>query len=104
MPRTASGLAGAVGTQPLLSLSCADFLDAIERFESWHARWKIQPWQLAPRKDMNVGLDRFLLIERPGTNEQGVARRTVIATPYVGAAFVAKEYLVIPAAAPFEHE
>src|SRR5712692_7738655 len=104
MPHTTSDLAGAVATQPLLAFGGPNFLDAIERFESWSVRWKIQPWQLAPGEDMNIRCNRFWLIERPGTNEQGVARCTVIAAPYVGAASVAKEHLVFLPATCSEHE
>src|SRR5439155_12036882 len=80
------------------------FVDLVERLERWHTLWKVQPRQLAPREDVHIGPDRFRLVERPGTNEQVVAGRTVIAAPYVGSALAAEEHLVIFPAASFECE
>jgi hypothetical protein len=82
-PQAAENIKRYVAPQPLSALDRPNIMDVIKRFEHWDILWKTQPWHFAARKNMNIRLNGFRMIERPDANQQGIARRRIIFAPQV---------------------
>src|SRR5439155_22842667 len=76
-----SALPGDVAAQPFLTGGRPDLGDLVERLEGRLAGRQWQPWQLASREDVHVGLDLFGVVQGADPNEQCVAWRGVILAP-----------------------
>src|SRR5438132_6877866 len=98
-----SAAAALVAAQPLPALLGPDLVDPVERLERRHALGKLEPGQLATGEDVNVGPDRARIVERPGSDEKGIAGR-LIAAPQVRAAGIAEEDVVVLAGAAGQPE
>ncbi len=96
---------GEVEARALFARSRPDVVDLVSRLERDRIVGQFYPRQLAPREQVNVGLDRGGIVERPGADEQRLtAGCDCVAAPYVGAAVGAEERLVILAGASTERD
>ena len=97
-------MSGQAAAQPLLALRRPYFVDLVDRIEYPRSLWELQPRQLAPREDVNIGRHRLSIIERASADKQRVSGRDLVAAPQGRPAIIAKENVMVFAAAGREPE